>query len=95
MKRGKPMADANNKHWGRCTKIHPKIQSFKSYIEGAAEWAKTNLKTHCKTCGVKTGCTNTKITDNNITALFRCDSGHVTTQTTKESEIRRAYNARD
>lgn len=89
------MSTKSNKQWGRSTKVNPKRQSFKSYIEGAAEWAKKNITTHCKTCGVETGCAGTKISDNNITVLFRCDSGHVTTQTTKESEIRRAYNTRD
>ena len=89
------MATTNNKQWGRCTKVHPKTQSFKAYIEGAAEWAKNNLKTPCNICGTETECTDAKIIDNGIVASFMCDSGHITTQTTKESELRRAYNARD
>ena len=89
------MALKNNKQWGRSTKVNPKRQSFKSYIEGASEWAKKNLITHCKICGIKSECKRTVITDNNIIAIFRCDTGHTTTQTAKESELRRAYNTRD
>ena len=89
------MANINKKQWGRSTKVNPKRQSFKSYIEGAAEWAIKNLTTHCKICGLKAGCKNAVITGNNIIAIFRCDTGHTTTQTTKESELRRAYNTRD
>ena len=86
------MATTNNKHWGRSIKIHPKIQSFEQYIEGAAEWAKKNLTTHCKICKTKIGCTSIEVTGSNIIAIFKCNSGHTTTQTTKESELRRAYN---
>ena len=89
------MTTKNNKQWGRSTKVHPKRQSFESYIEGAAEWAKKNLTTQCNTCGEKTTHTDAEIVGNDIITSFTCDSGHITTQTTKESELRRAHNAQN
>ena len=93
--KSKTMAPKNNKQWGRSTKVHPKRQSFKSYMEGAVEWAEKNLTTQCNSCGDRTVHTAAKIKDNDIITSFTCATGHVTTQTTKESELRRAYNARD
>ena len=89
------MANTNNNLWGRSIKVHIKRQSFNSFIEGAADWAKKNLTTHCKTCGKKTECTHTKITGNNIIAIFRCKFGHTTTRTTKETELKRVYKMRN
>ena len=89
------MAPKNSKQWGRSTNVHPKRQSFESYIEGAAGWAKQNRTTQCNTCGERTTHTDAEIIGRGITTAFTCDSGHITKQTTKERELRRAYNTRD
>ena len=89
------MAPKTSKHWGRSTKVHPKRQSFKEYIEGAAEWAKQNRTTQCNTCGERTTHTEAEIRGNDIIETFTCDAGHATTVTTKESELRRTYNMRE
>ena len=89
------MAPKTNKQWGRSTKVHPKRQSFKEYIEGAAEWAEQNLTTQCNSCGERTSHTKSEIKENNITITFTCDAGHTTTATTKESELRRTHIMRE
>ena len=89
------MANIKSKQWGKSTKVNPKRQSFKSYIGGATEWAKKNLTTQCNTCRARTTHTDAEIIGSDITTSFTCDSGHITKQTTKERELRRAYNTRD
>ena len=87
------MPTKSNKPWSRSTKVRPKRQSFNSYIEGAVEWAKKNRTTQCNTCGARTTHTAATIEGNNIITTFTCGTGHTTTQTTGENELKRAYNA--
>ena len=86
------MAHINKRYWGRNTKMSPKRQSFTRYVAGAVEWAKNNRKVACEKCGTENECTCAEIIDSDVITSFICDCGYTTTQRTKESELRRAYN---